>query len=449
MDVQEHFNNVKDIYNSILEYIDSDNSESEEAYQNFINIMDNQNILDNKDSICEIMEIICKISKNHHHSQYFFERIERILSYFTNTIKQILTNIQIFNLFKRSKRILLYLITEKVITIDDNIVNAFLTQKSKNYHFYFFNEIKELIPKEKKDKIEKQLSKKIPGSLEKIDYLRKIGENESYICELIRNDSSEEFISYMNQSNTSLSITIKPSIFETNSFLNKNHPTLIEYAAFFGSLQIFHYLRFNQIELPKSLWIYAIHGRNPDLIHFLEENQILPNDETYQECFNESIKCHHNELARYIEDNLLINENQSDKTVKIIPFNEEKQAKAEKQENKINSFFGFFKNLFKKDQNNIQENIIQEDKNEEKDDVISSSFQYHNYDFMPANVERRFIFKYLCQFGYLYLVKLFIQSKMINANDIIVKPIKFFLSNNSYLQFLWNFKSQIFLFNEI
>lgn len=306
-----------------------------------------------------------------------------------------------------------------------------------------------MIPKEKKDQIEKQLSEKIPGSLEKIDYLRKIGENESYICELIRNDSSEEFISYMNQSNTSLSITIKPSIFETNSFLNKNHPTLIEYAAFFGSLQIFHYLRFNQIELPKSLWIYAIHGRNPDLIHFLEENQILPNDETYQECFNELIKCHHNELARYIEDNLLINENQSDKTVKIIPFNEEKQAKAEKQENKINSFFGFFKNLFKKDQNNIQENIIQEDKNEEKDDVISSSFQYHNYDLMPANVERRFIFKYLCQFGYLYLVKLFIQSKMINANDIIVKLIKFFLSNNSYLQFLWNFKSQIFLFNEI
>ena len=71
----------------------------------------------------------------------------------------------------------------------------------------------------------------------------KIGENDSYICHLIRNDSIEKFVIFVNQTNLNLSSQIKSSIFETNLFLIKNdETTLIEYAAFFGSIQIFQYL---------------------------------------------------------------------------------------------------------------------------------------------------------------------------------------------------------------
>ena len=42
------------------------------------------------------------------------------------------------------------------------------------------------------------------------------------------------------------------------------------------------------------------------MIHFLEENHVGPYDtNNFKECFIESIKCHHNEIANYIFNNLL------------------------------------------------------------------------------------------------------------------------------------------------
>ena len=47
---------------------------------------------------------------------------------------------------------------------------------------------------------------------------RKKGENENYLCQLIREDSIDEFVSFVNRNNLNLSSKIKRSIFETNSF---------------------------------------------------------------------------------------------------------------------------------------------------------------------------------------------------------------------------------------
>ncbi|KAK8881805.1 hypothetical protein M9Y10_044441 [Tritrichomonas musculus] len=140
---------------------------------------------------------------------------------------------------------------------------------------------------------------------------RQKGENESYICQLIRDDLIDEFISYTNKVNYPLNDSIIPSsIFETHSFLMNKQTSLIEYSAFFGSIQIFHYLLFNKVELRPELWLYAIHGRNAEIIHMIEENHIKPKDESYTECFFNSIKCYHNEIAAYIHDNLYDKEKQ-------------------------------------------------------------------------------------------------------------------------------------------
>ena len=128
---------------------------------------------------------------------------------------------------------------------------------------------------------------------------RKIGENEDYICQMIRNDSVIEFIQYINKNNFSLKFKIKASIFETNSFLINRTPTMIEYSAFFGSFQIFQYLFKNEVEVDSNLWLYAIHGKNPEIIHFLEEIEIEPNIK----CIKESIKFFHNEITEYLFDN--------------------------------------------------------------------------------------------------------------------------------------------------
>lgn len=88
-----------------------------------------------------------------------------------------------------------------------------------------------------------------------------IGENDSYLCQLIRDDLVDDFIVYINKNNLSLFRKIEPSIFETNLFLIQKKPSLIEYATFYGSVQIFQYLRFSEVELDSSLWFYAIHSK--------------------------------------------------------------------------------------------------------------------------------------------------------------------------------------------
>ena len=147
-------------------------------------------------------------------------------------------------------------------------------------------------------------------------YNSSLGENDNEICKLIQKDLIEEFIIYVNKNFYPIKSTINSSIYETNNFLIKRvndddddyffryqkNITLIEYAVFFGSIQIFNYLRQNGAELNPSLWIFAVHGQNEEIIHFLEDNNILPS--TFFYCFDssvvsfelifkESIKCHH------------------------------------------------------------------------------------------------------------------------------------------------------------
>ena len=57
------------------------------------------------------------------------------------------------------------------------------------------------------------------------------------------------------------------------------------------------------------MWHYAIHGKNAEIIQILEENHVkLPKNETYKHIFIESIKCHHNDVADYIQNYYPTNE---------------------------------------------------------------------------------------------------------------------------------------------
>ena len=49
---------------------------------------------------------------------------------------------------------------------------------------------------------------------------------------MIRHDTIQEFVSYVNRTNLSLTSTIKPDFYESNTFLIENEPSLIEYAFF-------------------------------------------------------------------------------------------------------------------------------------------------------------------------------------------------------------------------
>lgn len=89
------------------------------------------------------------------------------------------------------------------------------------------------------------------------------------------------------------------SIYETNLLLMTLPLSFIEYAAFFGAIQIFKYLYKNGVELKSKIWKYAVHGNDPEIIHILEENHLFPDDES----FIESIKCHHIHITNYMIEN--------------------------------------------------------------------------------------------------------------------------------------------------
>lgn len=353
-EIESYIAMMKEIQENILLYIEDEES-SDSNYKNLSQLFTILFYQYGDLQLKSILQIIAKISNNHRRSPTFFIKIERIIRHFQKKIKQTYSNQEIFDFFKSNKRIILFLIKEGVLTIDESIketISEPLYEKAK-YSDYFSPEI--------------GLTEKVTKKYETIDDFetkRKEGENPSLICQMIRDDLIDEFIVYVTKTNFYLGNKIKPSIFETNSFLLDKSPTLIEYSAFYGSIQIFKYLLLNGVEVDPDIWLYAIHGKNADLIHYLEEKRIFPSDKTYEQCFKESIKCHHNEFASYFECNYVDTDYQNNYTKK-----------------KFN------------------------------DNIISYAFRYYNYFFFPNELNTNFVLYYWFQYEYIYIVKFLVENK--------------------------------------
>ena len=343
----------------------------------FIQLLDNNEIQEDPYELYEVLQLLLNISNNHHQTPNFFTKVFQILIHLKNDIQKNYSNYEIFDIFKDNKRILLFLIKEKIIAIDKTIIKSMMNTKylDRNYQFYFYPEIKEYIGDLNQLFIEFKIINDSETQENEVNFeeKREVGENHSYICTLIRNDSIDEFISFTNQANVPLTTTFGPSIYETNLLLmNEESISLIEYAAFFGSIKIFKYLKLNKVKLEYSLWIYAIHSHNSELIHLLEEEIMLSNDNSFKGCFFESIKCHHNDFANYFQNNL---SNQKEKVDEI-----------------------------------------------DDDDFIIKSF---NYDFFPDDIKNEKTLFYLCKYNYMKFVKLFMEVEDLNINKTFV--LNFFL----------------------
>ena len=322
MFIAEYIKKMRDIQQLLLEYLENDDSD-EQYSQNLDKIKDFELNL-NEHDLKLFLHLISQISTNHHRCNNFLDKIETIIKIYEEDIKKYFSNFSIFNIFRSNKRILLFLFKEKII-IPDDLIYGMITSKKyarRNYPEYFFHEFKSFYPQNYIKKLLSENPDLDDQNYKSYEEKRKIGENDSYICELIRNDSIKEFIIYVNKKNLYLSSIISPSIYETNPLFLKNEASIIEYAAFFGSIQIFNYLRMNNVELTENLWIPTIHSQNAELIHLLEENQVKPiRYKNYGECCSyqccvpkfiknskdciyESIKCHHIEIMNYLKSNL-------------------------------------------------------------------------------------------------------------------------------------------------
>ena len=339
-EIKKYVDKMTDIYEQFLAYLDNQDPVSEEDYIKLLQIIDKHNIQRIKEQFHQFISLLIKISNEHHRQATFFNKIERILLNFRSTIQETQTNVEIYREFESNKRLIYFLLKEGILTIDDQI-SQYIKFNEKHFSEFFSFDINKTDDKD--------------------DTKRQIGENDSYICSLIRSDAVEEFVQYVNQANFRLSSRIEPSIFETNSFLIDKKPTLIEYAAFFGSIQIFQYLYINKAPISGSLWLYGIHSNNAIFIrNYIERSGIKPTDNNWEQILIESIKCHHNEIARYIFENL------------------------------------------------IDENIISNISFNER--VFKKALKYHNYSFFPTDFKDKKIFFILCQYEYEDIVNILIKS---------------------------------------
>ncbi|KAK8836792.1 hypothetical protein M9Y10_037314 [Tritrichomonas musculus] len=301
MNTQEFLNQMKEIQNQLLIFIESETDEKE-SYDDFVTLLENHKIQDNQYRLKSFLHLLSKIT-DHYHTKDFYSKIDQILLYIKKDIPKFFTNYEIFQIFKSNKRILLFLIEEQLLIINKSIAKIISNDQFRlsNYHLYFWPEIKSFLPQEE------------TFELPQYFYInRKNGENEDYICQLIQKDLVEDFIAYTTKTNISLLNTkIKPSIYETNNFLLQNKPTLIEYSAFYGSIQIFRYLFMNNVELKPILWLYSIHSNNADIIHFLEEKKV----KYMNECLLESIKCHHINITNFLLANYSKNEERDSESI--------------------------------------------------------------------------------------------------------------------------------------
>lgn len=406
---QQYLGLKNEMYEHFMHFIDDE----ENIDTNFDELNANlkkSNYLESPDEFKTILYLISGINKNHHRSSTHFEKIKRFFSNYEEYIKQNFTTKDLIQIFQKNMQILHFFINEKYIShfgklmnkkpLDEFIYRQYDEEKDidmhkmemqkgkhfnstkifENYIYYFYMDTKSDFHSGFESAIESKLLKMDENILQDFEQKCQIGENDSIVAKLIREDNIVDFIKYSNQ--VKLPSVIPPSIFETNPLLISRPASLIEYAAFHGSNQIFNHLRFKHFELTPSLWIYAIHGRNPEIIHTLEGDKIEPEDKTFMECLKESIKCHHNELVNYFLNNQMINQ-----TIEI-------------------------------NEKNFNTN------------PVCYGFHYYNFeilnDYAKDSPNLQLSLFYACLYDNLPIVKLLVNSKRIDLNKCIIQTKYFF-----------------------
>ena len=133
------------------------------------------------------------------------------------------------------------------------------------------------------------------------------------------------------------------------------------------------YLIGREVPLTSSLWVYAIHAQNLELIKLLEEKRVTPEDESYKKCIIESIKCHHPQITNYIQNNLISDPSKID------------------------------------------------------NHILSHSIKFYNYAYFPSDFSNdASIFYDLCKFDYYNIVQLLVKNTHLDINSRRIENRFFF-----------------------
>lgn len=116
---QQNFQQRKDYYNLLLQYIDRQYDNIED-FELFISSLQNYK---EREDIYEIPQLLSKIINHHHRNKYFFQRIEQIFIFLKNVIKEEFSDFEIFKIIQVNQRIILFLLKNNIISFNDSIVD--------------------------------------------------------------------------------------------------------------------------------------------------------------------------------------------------------------------------------------------------------------------------------------------------------------------------------------
>lgn len=162
-------------------------------FANLIKKIEYVKISDGFHQLTEFFHMLVNIAYHHKRIPNFFNKIENILKIFEDSLKKY-SNYEIFQIFSSNKRILLFLIKEKLLVIDDHISHIMISDKyiERQYHTFFYPEIEAILKKGPDEiKQERYDSCNLPIQYNILNNTRKLCFNEENI-ENGKDESEEE-----------------------------------------------------------------------------------------------------------------------------------------------------------------------------------------------------------------------------------------------------------------
>ncbi|OHS99867.1 hypothetical protein TRFO_08164 [Tritrichomonas foetus] len=124
------------------------------------------------------------------------------------------------------------------------------------------------------------------------------GMNEDEVASVIRKDDLETFMTMINEQKINFYYEIPHSQYDHVKFINSSHkrPSVLEYSAFFGSVNIFKYIYSHNISLSDTLPRFAVAGANSEIIHLcIEKGQNFSKN-----CMNVAIQFHRYQVCEFL-----------------------------------------------------------------------------------------------------------------------------------------------------
>lgn len=295
MTFPENFTSLSQIYD--LDFISQLNSVvfslSEENYQNSKNQIFNSNIIKSKEALYKLLQTLNTAA---------FYRAKQIQLYqnllidLSTSAKQLFGENFTLKCIITNNYLRLSLINDCGFSISNLIKENFEDHKKSILFYTFF------APEIKKNGMEKviQFYKLEQYCTELFIKERNDSLNPESLAHSIIFDDVDKFQDICSQNNVDLNSIIHHSFLDSNTFIEQKDLSLIEYSAYYGSLQIFKFLLLNSAKFTDNLPLYAIIGGNYEIIHLIEKNRHI---EFNQISIETAVLFHRNELVEYLINN--------------------------------------------------------------------------------------------------------------------------------------------------